>query len=84
MTEMVNRVGEAISAAGMAWIETNQGTGWADIPESVFAVAAIEAMREPTLNMTIAGKQAIKGCDSTFERVIAETAWSAMVHEAMK
>lgn len=46
MSEMIDRVGGAISAAGMAWIETHQGTGWADIPESVFAVAAIEAMRD--------------------------------------
>lgn len=47
------------------------------------ARAAIEAMREPSEAMSTAGKHAVKGCDSTFERDIAETAYAVMIDAAL-
>jgi hypothetical protein len=47
------------------------------------ARAAIEAMREPTPEMSTAGKHAVKGCESTFERDIAESAYRAMIDAAL-
>jgi hypothetical protein len=51
-SEMVERVAAAINRAGIEWLEAQDpkrmSLGWADVPDEVFARAAIEAMREPT------------------------------------
>lgn len=55
MREMIEIVALAINKAGMDWLNENDPKRmqfeWADIPDEVFAHAAIEAMRIPTEEM---------------------------------
>lgn len=83
MSEMIERVAKAIGDAGSVWISEHIGTGWADIPESIFAVAAIEAMREPTEAMSREGDLTINphGADSHPGH---NHAWRAMIDAALK
>lgn len=55
MSEMIELVATAINKAGIAWLEEQDpkrtALSWADVPDEVFARAAIEAMRIPTEEM---------------------------------
>ena len=80
-SEMVDRVAKAINAAGMAWLAKHMlakhiTMTW-DVPDEVFARAAIEAMREPTPEMT-------KAAWAKYEQGHLKTAWRLMIDEAMK
>lgn len=57
MSEMVERLAKAIDTAGKDWLSKRSSAGfeWADIPSSVFARAAIAALREPTDQMLFEG-----------------------------
>lgn len=54
-TIMVEHVAFAINRAGISWLEENDPKRtqltWADVPDEVFARAALAAMREPTRRM---------------------------------
>jgi hypothetical protein len=49
MSEMIGRVADAIKEAGLDWLEAQdpkrQTLTWADVPDEIFAKAAIQAMR---------------------------------------
>ncbi len=71
MSEMIERVAKALVEAWPSW-----GT-WGDEEARKGARAAIEAMREPTEAMVIAGG---KQLDCAFER----QCWRAMIDAALK
>lgn len=81
MGEMIERVASAIENAGLAWKAKNVGDncGWADIPSSVFARAAIEAMREPAEFMIAIGDHMGSANDEQFDRNM----WRAMIDAAL-
>lgn len=60
MNEKIKQVAEAISAAGDEWIKSHIGTGWADIPDTVFAVAAIMNNRGKALSVRMALIEAVR------------------------
>lgn len=63
MSEMIDRVAKAVCDAGMAWLVENDPKRmtmtWADIPDEVFARAAIEEIRVPTEAMIAAAMDAL-------------------------
>lgn len=86
MSEMVERVAKAIEAAGLAYLKgQDDKTGWADVPDELFARAAIAAMREPTPMMRDAacdvGPDTNNGC---FSYDNADIVYQAMIDEALK
>lgn len=56
-TSMVTKVAHAIEAAGIEWCENSDlsDPGFSDVPEEVFARAAILALREPSEEVITAG-----------------------------
>lgn len=83
MGEMVDRVAKAIDTAGRKWVAENGGSivvGFSDIPEEIFARAAIEEMQRPTAAMLEAGA----ACDDDDYAAQAHIHWDAMAKEAMK
>lgn len=94
MSEMVDRVAEAIDIAGFKWLKEQDPKderldfGWADVPSEVFARAAIIAMQVPTKSMCKLGRNGgwhggIDG-DHEAEEESAELLYMAMVREALK
>jgi len=84
MSEMVERVTTAMSAAGTAWLEQpgNELAGWEDIPMEVFARGAIEAMRQPNAAMLEAWAK-WTGAGPSFDRDRAEAIYRAMIEAAL-
>ena len=80
--EMIDRVAKAICDAGIAWLQENdakrQNLEWADVPDEVFARAAIEAMRVPTAAMVARGLELIQG------NLRPDEIWPHMIDEARK
>lgn len=88
---MVERVARAMDEAGHAYIRANERDarigkmdgelyiGWADIPSSVFARAAIEAMMEPTEAMCAADA----GTSTTDRLAWNRAMFRAMISEAL-
>lgn len=71
---MIERVARAINDAGRKYIDERlSAEGWADVPDEVFARAAIEAMREPTDAMWDAGQGFVQ----------SEDAYQAMIDAAL-
>jgi hypothetical protein len=55
---------------------------WADIPDEVLARAAIEAMREPTLEMILAAQWAWPPYEGCIETETLLLIWHAMIDAA--
>lgn len=92
---MVERVAMAINAGGMAWLNENDpkrmSLSWADVPDEVFARAAIEAMKEPTEAMKKTGEDAMPDglrWSPEYGDAIDEydplPVWRAMISKAME
>jgi hypothetical protein len=81
MSEMNERVAQAIEDAGKEWLDKERmsypsdNLEWSDVPSAVFARAAIEAMREPTAGMAYVGRAVSEDC---------ATVWRDMIDEAKK
>lgn len=82
MSEMTGRVAQAITAAGMEWKKNNGGdsVSWADVPDEIFARAAISAMHEPTEDMLFVGSNEDAGYSDSDLRI----SWQLMIDEALK
>lgn len=88
-SEMEERVAKAICLASSLDVHGGTPEQWANVAECEWpdyvpeARSAIEATRKPTPVMSTAGKHTVKGCDSTFERDIAESAYRVMIDAAL-
>ena len=86
MSEMVRKVGEAIIAARRK-IQQRSGTTDIDGMAEIMGRAAIEAMREPTEAMMVAGLAQKDECENggtSRAACVIEHAWSKMIGEALK
>lgn len=89
MSDPVETVARAINAAGKAWIMAKGANaerfGWADVPDEVFARAAIAAMREPTREMIEASCAAWGVADDGgHERGAFEDEWKAVIDSVLE
>jgi len=88
---MIKRVAWAICDAGMAWLQEmdakRQNLEWADVPDEVFARAAVEAMREPTGEMVVAieakAEERYRAAPD-MQRFYGDDLWRAGIDEALK
>ena len=74
MSEMVERVSRAIEAAGKKWANEHPFDYWDEAPLEVYALAAIEAMREPTQEMLDVGP---------YEPYMDAGVWAKMIDAAL-
>lgn len=78
MSEMVQRVGAAILLAEAQWTPKSKAS-----KERAMAIAAIEAMREPTGAMEDAGEKALYDEDERAYH-LSRTAYDAYIDAALK
>src|SRR4051812_39343740 len=87
MSEMVERIAQAISAAELEWKEANGGddASVVDCPDEVKAYAALEAMREPTEEMVNRGVYRYSNGDPNDSPAPwgIRDAWCAMIDAAL-
>lgn len=74
MSEIVDRVTEAICQAERDWLESDRSVSL----QQATAVAAIKALREPTVPMLVVGCMALMGEPSL------KDIWHPMIDEALK
>jgi len=82
---MIRIVADAIESAGFKWKAENGGdsASWYDIPEEVFATAALEALRDPTLDMQHAGLKALDEGGLADCNCNQLDVWQAMIDAAL-
>lgn len=79
---MVERVANGMQEAGDRYIRSGVVNDWRDIPLSVLARAAIEAMRDVdsgSPGILIAGKGALFSCSEDPDLEDARKCWQAMI-----
>jgi hypothetical protein len=85
---MVERVAKAINAGGMAWLNENDpkrmSLSWADVPDDVFAKAALSELLTPSTAMLIAGVRAMRVDDLDVTEKELALGWRAMISKAME
>lgn len=80
--KLIEKMARAIDAAEVAWCSQHQDKSVADMPDTLKAIAALKAMREPSEGMLKAGD--LPGWDDSVTIGLSEEVWQAMIDAAIK